>query len=235
MVSHPQRIRWVCAGLSLALAAAAGCARSGVADVAQTSVGQDTASVLDTQGEVPSKGDALVASDAPVADAAAFHDAAFDDQGSASDAGPIAPVWLGKPCTAVVDCGGGPPEARCVWREIGAGKVCAIPCAEGCPDGWYCTAVTKPQVCLPMGYYWPVCLPCSSDEDCLTGTNYCVNLGEKGGPVDMRCSGYPGADTCPAGLRMRRFRRPGGDMMFLCAPKSGSCACFDLEAGELCD
>jgi len=160
-------------------------------------------------------------------------DVVVPDVAIPEEARPEAPKWIANPCHVDADCGTPSEGGTCVAPHYGGALICTMPCDEGaCPAGLYCGLAREshgPPVCLPKFGHWPVCLPCETDEDCLTGSNYCVLLADADGTPEKRCSGYPAGEECPEGLNMQAFQPEGSssDIYFLCAPASGTCSCFN--------
>ncbi len=122
-------------------------------------------------------------------------DGAFD-----ADADPN-PGGLGLPCDDPTDCESG----ICIRR--GDERVCSIPCAGVCPDGWSCEILAGAggdvsQICVPIRDV--LCEPCIDDFDCGSLGASCLPLRDGtwcGTPCELQVD-------CPEGFVCDQFTNP---------------------------
>ena len=124
---------------------------------------------------------------------------------------------FGEPCTSDSDCLSG----ACVLH-IGA-MVCSDVCVDDCPGGWSCETLTQGEpggvaVCLSL--HPSLCLPCKSDEDCSSQSDFEPNCLQYG-PQGSFCGSHCGEETgCPAGYSCEE--RDGGSY---CVLQDDECPC----------
>ncbi len=143
-------------------------------------------------------------------------DGAFD-----ADADPN-PGGLGLPCDDPTDCESG----ICIRR--GDERVCSIPCAGVCPDGWSCEILAGAggdvsQICVPIRDV--LCEPCIDDFDCGSLGALCLPLRDGtwcGTPCELQVD-------CPEGFVCDQFTNPsGGGTVGQCVPRLEICGdCLD--------
>jgi len=126
-----------------------------------------------------------------------------------------------EPCANDWDCSSG----ICV-HHLGD-PVCTRTCDDDCDEGWSCeelsgAAGSTVKACLSNHTH--LCLPCHSDDDCVSPTgveDVCVDYGEGGNFCGSFCSG----GGCPNGYSCESADTVDGDSYKLCVAVVDTCAC----------
>jgi hypothetical protein len=127
---------------------------------------------------------------------------------------------LGAPCDNATEC----PAGWCISHQ--GEKVCSVPCAGDCPDGWICATVVPGtpaamEICLSL--HPTLCQPCTSSYDCVRTDGlkgYCLDFGDDAMACGALCST---AQPCPDGYDCQVAVTVEGDSLEQCVPVSGSC------------
>ncbi|MCB9740297.1 MAG: SUMF1/EgtB/PvdO family nonheme iron enzyme [Deltaproteobacteria bacterium] len=166
--------------------------------------------------------DAVNAADATADTSADSAGDTVSSDAATSDAGLDCPGGVGCPCSSNLDC----DFPICV--QAAAGRVCARPCVDACPDGESCVLYAPPgsdtvSVCAPTGGL--LCLPCDDDAQCRTigaEAATCVSHGANGGFCGLPCVADP---DCPQGTVCADRITRAGAATRQCVPEKAACTC----------
>ena len=146
--------------------------------------------------------------------------------------------------TAPPDCNASPkpPGCACIDNDSceggycllsSAGKVCAKPCIDVCPEGFSCqgfggagTDVT--YLCVERALY--LCMPCEEDKDCqalgFEGLDKCIDRGAAGAFCGIKCDPD---HACPNGYDCQPVTTLSGETEAQCVPAGeAECSCKPL-------
>ena len=128
---------------------------------------------------------------------------------------------FGCPCANPADCASG-------WCVVHlGGKVCSRACLDSCPEGWTCSTISgtdQQYVCVSR--FTTLCLPCTSDLDCVDAAGHqdaCLDYGDALGRF---CGAACGPELpCPAAFECRATQRWNAAPTTGCVKTDGRCPC----------
>ena len=108
-------------------------------------------------------------------------------------------------------------------------KVCAAPCAAGCPEGWECGDDDGASG-LCSSLFPTLCLPCFASDQCGENDALCaLHPDATGAFCGAACDEF---SPCPAGWSCKPVDTIEGEKSHQCIVKAGTCLCSDYAVDQ---